>query len=98
MSLSNSSSLIVLSIKQDSRFTIFYYTKITKYNNMPLIICSDCNKSMSDAADKCPHCGGPNRSEKYRNDKITQGIRENIYKQNENRPMARLYRFMGLRP
>jgi hypothetical protein len=27
---------------------------------MPIVVCADCNKEMSDAAPACPHCGRPN--------------------------------------
>lgn len=29
---------------------------------MPIVVCTDCNKEMSDAAPACPHCGRPNVS------------------------------------
>lgn len=41
---------------------------------MAIIICSDCNKEMSDSAPACPHCGKPNTTTASRSVGLLLGI------------------------
>lgn len=41
---------------------------------MPMIVCPDCSKEMSDSAPICPHCGKPNVKTEERSVSILLGI------------------------